>query len=67
MSDFQLKYEKLDPLSKREVDDFIDFLLQKTAKKEFDMTEYRKRILDIPTWAEEDVKEFEVNTKHLKS
>jgi hypothetical protein len=68
MNNVQVKYEKLDPLAKKEVDDFIDFLLsKKSAKKPFDMADYKKKLLLAPTWPEEDIKELEENIKLFKS
>jgi len=67
MTTLQLKYEKLDSSARKEVEDFIDFLLTKKKKKPFNLAEYKKRIMDIPTWTDEDVEKFEENTRHLKS
>jgi hypothetical protein len=48
------KFEVLPESAKKEVADFIDFLLQKRPfrKKKLD----KKRLLEISQWAEEDIK-----------
>lgn len=53
-----LKYNLLDPLQQNEVNDFIEFLLSKKDKKP-SMTEYKKKILAVSTWSEEDLQVFE--------
>jgi len=63
MTEVQLKYQKLDPLAQKEVDDFIDFLLSKKTEKKFDMESYQQKLLKVSTWSEEDVKVFEENAK----
>lgn len=51
------KFEILPDSAKREVADFIDFLLQKSfsRKKKPD----KKMLLDISQWTEEDIKAIE--------
>jgi hypothetical protein len=53
-----LKYDLLDPLQQNEVNDFIDFLLSKKDKKP-SLTEYKKKILAVSTWSDEDLQVFE--------
>jgi hypothetical protein len=53
MTDVQLKYEKLDPLAKKEVDDFIDFLLSKRSEKPNEQS-YQENLLKVSTWSEDD-------------
>ena len=53
-----LKYDLLDPLQQNEVNDFIEFLLSKKDKKP-SITEYKKNILAVSTWSEEDLQVFE--------
>jgi endonuclease III len=68
MIDMKVKYDELDPLDKKKVEQLIDTLLSKKSKKKpFDMTAYQKKIQDIPTWSEEDIKELEENIKHFGS
>jgi len=63
--ELELKYHLLDNLEKREVMDFIDFLLQKHNRKtEENKTDYQKQILSVSVWNTDDLKPFEEN-KHL--
>lgn len=75
MSELVLKYNLLDEIGQQEVDDFIDFLLNKGRKKqekrqeenpqeeETFMEKYRKNLLEISVWTEEEVAVFEENRK----
>lgn len=63
MTDVQLKYEKLDPLAKKEVDDFIDFLLSKRSAKKSGEKSYEENLLRVSTWSEDDLKVFDENAK----
>jgi AAA+ ATPase superfamily predicted ATPase len=73
MNDLILKYSLLDDFRKQEVQDFIDFLLNKQEKKEkvekppkSDESKkgtYRERIMKIPVWSEEEVAVFDENRK----
>lgn len=63
MTDVQLKYEKLDPLAKKEVDDFIDFLLSKRSAKKSGEKSYEENLLKVSTWSEDDLKVFDENAK----
>ncbi len=50
--------------SQKEVHDFLDFLLSKQMrKKNTSKSSYKKRILSVSTWSEEDVDEVEKNSK----
>ncbi len=63
MSDGILKYELLNASEKKEVGDFIDFLFSKKKRqvKHKSVSDYKKKILSVSTWSEEDVKIFEEN------
>jgi hypothetical protein len=62
--ELELKYHLLDNLEKREVMDFIDFLLQKHNRKtENNKTDYQKQILSVSVWNNEDLKPFEENNQ----
>lgn len=80
MSEIILKYNLLDDLGKQEVQDFIEFLLNKGRKKaesisaksppkmeepkeETFMEKYRKNLLEVSVWTDEDVAVFEENRK----
>jgi hypothetical protein len=57
------KFEVLPENAKKEVDDFIDFLLQKRPprKKKLD----KKKLLEISQWTEEDIKAVEEAGKEI--
>lgn len=62
MSDFLLKYSLLNKSAKQEINDFIDFLLsKKDVKNNFILSDYKKRILNVSTWTENDLKIFKEN------
>lgn len=82
MSEIILKYNLLDDLGKQEVQDFIEFLLNKGRKKqeiplveqriepenkppkeETFMEKYRKKLLEVSVWTEEEIAVFEENRK----
>lgn len=58
MGDLLSKFEMLDNASKQQLLDYLDFLLSKTRKK-FSYEAYRKRILTVGTWTDEDIKPIE--------
>ena len=62
MTDISIKYSLLDKTSKQEINDFIDFLLsKKSAHKEIPLTDYKKKILTVSTWSDEEIKVFKDN------
>lgn len=66
MTDIAQKYNLLDKKSQKEVNDFMDFLLHKkeTRKKNF-IQKYKKRILSVSTWTENDIEVFQQNSMLL--
>ena len=64
MNDIAIKYNKLNKIRRQELNDFLDFLLsrQKNDKKNL-LTGYKKRILFVSTWSDEDCKLIEENQK----
>ena len=58
-----LKYNMLSPFEKKEVKDFIDFLLSKHKNASDQPSGYKAKILKVSTWSEEDLKIFEENRK----
>jgi hypothetical protein len=56
MTDLALKYSLLDNDAKKEVLDFVDFLLTKElkSKKPF-KTAYKKKILKVSVWSDSDI------------
>lgn len=56
MTHLLLKYNLLDAASKREVLDFIDFLLTKETKHNKSIkTDYKKKILKVSVWNNSDI------------
>ena len=66
MNDLLLKYNTLSPGLQKEVNDFLEFMLQKQERKRgFDMEKWKAKIKNISTWSEEDIKIFEENRQHF--
>lgn len=65
MTNIQIKYNLLDAASQKEVSDFVDFLLNK--KKVENLSSYKKKILKVSAWAEEDIKRIEEAQKHINN
>ncbi|MCF8374447.1 MAG: hypothetical protein K9H64_22690 [Bacteroidales bacterium] len=66
MNEFQIKYELLDARQQKQVRDFVDFLCsKKNSVKPFNMPAYKKRILNVSTWTEEETGIFNKNAKYL--
>jgi hypothetical protein len=56
MTDLALKYNLLDSSSKREVQDFMDFLLtRETKQKKTAKSDYKKKILKVSVWSDSDI------------
>jgi len=56
MTDLILKYNLLDPSGRKEVLDFMDFLLTKEIKSKRPVkTAYKKRILKVSVWNDTDI------------
>jgi hypothetical protein len=56
MTDLGFKYNLLDTSSKREVLDFMDFLLTKRAKTRRSLkADYKKKILKVSVWSDSDI------------
>jgi len=63
MNELLLKYNQLDDVSKITALNFIDYLFEKKANSSLDLSDYKKKILNVSTWSEEDFTEFENNRK----
>ena len=64
MKDISVKYSLLNKKAKKEVNDFMDFLLNKQKEeKKTSLSAYKKKILHVSTWSEKDLKTFENNQK----
>lgn len=51
-----LKYNSLDAESKKQVRDFIDQMVAKMKNLKKKQSPYKKRILTISTWSEDEIK-----------
>ena len=64
MNEVLVKYNELDILMQQQVLEFMDYLLsKKDTVKPVNMSEYKKRLLDISTWSEDSIKVFYENVK----
>jgi len=56
MTDLALKYNLLDTSAKREVLDFMDFLLTKETKlQKPHKSDYKRKILKVSVWNDSDI------------
>jgi len=56
MNDFALKYDKLDIISKREVEDFLDYLLsKKKIHASQKVSSYKQQLLEVGIWSDDDI------------
>ena len=68
MTDLLVKYQQLNHSHRQQLKDFLDFLLSKQKKqKGFDMEAYRKRILGVSVWSEEDIQELIQNSSCMNN
>jgi hypothetical protein len=64
MSDIIFKYQLLNQSGKKEVQDFIELLLNRQKKgKSKSLSSYKKKILKVSTWSDDDLKAFEENKR----
>ncbi len=64
MNDIAIKYNKLNKTRRQELNNFLDYLLsrQKNDKKNL-LTGYKKKILSVSIWSDEDCRLIEENQK----
>ncbi len=55
MTDLALKFNLLDPSARKEVIDFMDFLLTKETKSKKPLTNYKKKILKVSVWSDSNI------------
>jgi hypothetical protein len=56
MNDLTLKFNLLAPSARKQVLDFIEFLLSKDAKAEKKIaSDYKTKILNVSVWSNEDI------------
>ena len=68
MADIVLKYSLLNTSARKQVNDFLDFLLQKQREKRGNsLSSYKKKILGVTTWSDSDLEAFQVNQKLFNS
>ena len=69
MDELLLKYKRLDSLSKKQLLNFLDFLLGKQAKKQpdFNMESYRKKLLKVSIWSKDDISAMKQNASHFNN
>ncbi|MFN8283169.1 MAG: hypothetical protein U0U67_08125 [Chitinophagales bacterium] len=62
------KYELLNEQQQQEVENFINNLLQKkeAMKAGFDAFKYKKKVLKVSVWSENEISVFEKNNKLFK-
>jgi hypothetical protein len=66
MTDLALKYNLLDTAAKKEVLDFMDFLLAKDPKSKKPLkTSYKKKILKVSVWSDSDIEIMIQNQQKL--
>ena len=64
MNQLTLKYNQLNNFSKKEISDFLDYLLSKEIKNTKTKTEeYKRKILKVSTWTDVEIAEMEKNIK----
>lgn len=61
MNSILLKYNSLDPDGQKQVRDYIDMLFSKMKKSPKQPSGYKKRILSVSTWSEDDLKAITEN------
>jgi len=67
MNEIAIKYNQLSKTRRQEVNDFLDFLLTRQKKENrIHLTGYKKKILLVSTWGDEDCNKIEDNQKAFK-
>ena len=56
MDNILLKYNSLDPASKKQVRNYIDSIVARVKNNNKKDSPYKKRILSVSTWSEDDIK-----------
>lgn len=55
MNDLTIKFNLLEPDARKQVLDFIDFLLSKELKSQESVkSDYKKKILEVSVWSDAD-------------
>ena len=61
MEEILSKYNLLDQTARKEVLDFVDFLLSKKRIERKPLSAYKKKIQSVSTWSDEELKVFDKN------
>ena len=57
MNELLVKYNSLDTLLQRQVIEFVDYLIStKNIVKQINLSAYKKKILKVSTWSDDDKK-----------
>jgi len=68
MTDLLTKYSLLNDNERKEVNDFVDFLLQKhKANTDQSLSSYKDKIRSVSTWSDSDVESFKRNQELFNS
>ncbi|MCF6241531.1 MAG: hypothetical protein L3J74_09330 [Bacteroidales bacterium] len=67
MENILAKYKQLDdPILQKQVLDFIDYLLKvKSITQSQNLEEYKKRLLEVSTWTDEELSVFDNISKQF--
>ncbi len=64
MNELTQKYNLLDMASRKELNDFLDFLLSKAIPRDKNRQKsYKQNILKVSVWTEEDIKAVHENVR----
>ncbi len=64
MNELNSKFFQLDTFYQKQVIDFVEFLLSKMPiEKTNNLKSYKKKILNVSVWTEEDLEVFQENKK----
>jgi len=64
MNELILKYNQLDSVMQHQVMQFIDYLIATGHLiKNTSLADYKKKILNVSTWQDTDIQEFDNNNK----
>lgn len=66
MDELVLKFKLLESFRKKELLDFLDFLLKKQeSEKAFSFLNYKEKIINASIWEKQDIEELESNIKKM--
>lgn len=65
MNNILSKFYLLNKKNRKEVMAFLESLLDNERKNESNLTEYKKKILSVSTWTEDEINELVSNQKYI--